>query len=398
MQLTSSETSFEEWIAPFYKLRPQPERGKERFESFKNLCKHLKAPGLKLPAIHITGSNGKGSVALMISGALHRSSHRVGRFSSPHLLHFSERIEVNGVPISERRVRELGEAIYEKAKAHGFSIGFFEWSFLIALEHFTLENVDLMVIEAGIGGMLDTTNVIENTLASALVSISLDHTDILGPTLEHITRDKLGILRPKRPAVFGPSVPAFADEEAKRLKAPLYRVEPKENFYEENKAVARNLLEVVSSKFRLSSKAIDEGLNAKLVGRRHVVAPYFVLDVAHNIGGVASFLQTLSHSEWKEAPLFLGLRTDKAIVECLKEAKRHSKEIYFVLFNHPLCPSKEEVQRAFKKAGASLAGLFLSAEEALEKAQSLKKKCAFIGSFFFIAAALTFLNQTCQRS
>ena len=397
MQLDASLSTFDEWIAPFYKLRPQPGRGEERFENFKKLCEVLGPKGLQLPAIHITGSNGKGSVAFMVSEALHRGSCRVGRFCSPHLLHFSERIVVDRTPISEERVRELGEAILHRAQSLGFSIGFFEWAFLIALEHFVLENVDLMVVEAGIGAKLDTTNVLQNTVASAIVSISLDHTDILGPTIEHITRDKLGILRDKRPIVFGPSVPALADFEARRRGALVYRTESKDNFYEENKAVAKCLLEVVSPQFQVSPEAINEGINTKLIGRWHIVAPHFVFDVAHNIGGVASSLHALSKSEWKEAPLFLGFRKDKAIEDCLTEAKQYSEEIYFVLFDHPLCPSKEEVQRAFEKANVPLRGLFSSAKEALKAAVLLEKKCAFLGSFFFIGAALTFLNQSGHR-
>lgn len=394
MKLDAKASTFEDWIAPYYTLKPQPQRGEARFKSFKQLCETLKPKGLALPAVHITGSNGKGSVGLMVARALQHSSYRVGRFSSPHLLHFNERIEVGSQPISEERVCELGESIYKQAADLGYPISFFEWSFLIALEHFALENVEIMVIEAGIGGRLDTTNVIQNTLASALVSISIDHADILGPTIEHITRDKLGILRKRRPAIFGPSVPLLADEEANRLKAPIYRIGPKESYFEENRDVARALLAAISTQYELLPNAIEEGLRAKLKGRFHIFEPNLILDVAHNIGGITNFLGTLSRIEWGRAPIFLGLRKDKAIAECLKEAKRYSEEIFFVFFDHPLCPSKKEVIEEFKKAHVPLSGLFLSAEKALAFAGNLHKKCVFLGSFFFIGAALTFLNQT----
>ena len=164
------------------------------------LLEKLGSPHRRLPAIHVAGTNGKGSVVATVDALLRSRGLKVGRFTSPHLVDFRERITVGGTPITEEAVLEFLEQWISPAEAIGAT--FFELTTALAFEWFVKQNVDMAVIETGLGGRLDSTNVITPHVAT-VTSIGLDHIDLLGDTLDAIAREKAGIFKAGIPAVIG---------------------------------------------------------------------------------------------------------------------------------------------------------------------------------------------------
>jgi len=195
------------------------------------LLELMGAPQRAFRSVHIAGTNGKGSTAAFITGMLQAAGHRVGLYTSPHLVSFTERMRINGVQISEAKVVELAQRVRERASfplpGSGTAVPtFFEVTTAMAFTWFAEQQVDLAVIEVGMGGRLDATNVI-TPLLSVITNIDLEHTEFLGTTLELIAAEKAGIIKQGVPVVTGvvqPEVVAVLEREATGKQAPLYRL------------------------------------------------------------------------------------------------------------------------------------------------------------------------------
>lgn len=198
---------------------------KEGLESMKALDEHYGHPHENFRSIHIAGTNGKGSVSHMLAAQLQVCGYKVGLYTSPHLLDFSERIRVNGAPIPEQYVIdfvEQGKEFFEKVNP-----SFFEIATAMAFKYFSDSNVDIAIVEVGLGGRLDSTNIITPAL-SIITNISLDHTKLLGSTLEQIAMEKGGIIKRGVPVVIGETTPetkAVFDALAQEQKAPIVYAE-----------------------------------------------------------------------------------------------------------------------------------------------------------------------------
>ena len=194
--------------------------GKERvpkngLETIKDLLSHFDHPEKKCQFIHIAGSNGKGTAAFQIAESLHLAGHRVGLFTSPHIFCFRERIRIGSELISEEKVTALLSRIFEA----NLPASFFDIVTCAAFLYFVEQNVDIAIVEVGIGGKADATNVV-HPLISVITSISLEHTEILGDTIEKIAFEKAGIIKEKTPVIIGPSVPrTVIDKVAESLNA-----------------------------------------------------------------------------------------------------------------------------------------------------------------------------------
>lgn len=175
----------------------------------------LGRPDRQYPAVLIAGTNGKGTVAALTAAALQRAGARVGLYTSPHLVHFEERIRVNGVPIPPERVVALVAELRSLVDPESTGLTFFEVATLIALKAFAEDEVDVAVLEVGLGGRLDATNAVE-PVVSAIVSVDFDHQQWLGDTLSDIAREKAGVMRPRRPVVVGQGM---ASEPAEAIAA-----------------------------------------------------------------------------------------------------------------------------------------------------------------------------------
>lgn len=199
-------------------------------ENSRLLLDLLGAPHRKFRSVHIAGTNGKGSTARFLDAMLQSAGHRVGLYTSPHLVSFTERIRINSAPIPERRVVELAERLKQHARAAGGGAGmsptFFEVTTAMAFAYFAEEGVDVAVVEAGMGGRLDATNLLAPAL-SVITNVELEHQEYLGSTIGEIAGEKAGIIKPRTPVVTGavqPDAVTVIAERARENEAPLYRL------------------------------------------------------------------------------------------------------------------------------------------------------------------------------
>ncbi|MGE9295756.1 MAG: bifunctional folylpolyglutamate synthase/dihydrofolate synthase, partial [Puniceicoccales bacterium] len=191
--------------------------GIERMADFNKALDH---PDRKFPIIHVAGTNGKGSVCAMLESIYRQAGLKTGLFTSPHLVHLGERIQVNRVPITDQQIvdwvaklRPVAEQLATHDEADHPT--FFEFMTAMAFEHFAMQNVEVGILETGLGGRLDSTNVITPEV-SVITTIGLDHQEQLGNTLTEIAREKAGIIKPGKPVVIG-RLPAEAESEVRRI-------------------------------------------------------------------------------------------------------------------------------------------------------------------------------------
>lgn len=297
-------------------------------EPTRALLEELGHPERHFASVHIGGSNGKGSVAAMVYSVLREAGWRVGLYTSPHLVEVRERMVVDDVPIAPETFAFWTERLRPAIEAVGAS--FFEATTAIAFADFASRGVDLAVIEVGLGGRLDSTNVIFPA-AAAVTRICLEHTDYLGHSLEGIAREKAGIAKPGVAFVVGEADPGLADVLASTAQAAGARVVkvPAEARYDgplalygghqrRNAAVAVTLLENLPPPYRPDPGAIRRGLaRARLPGRFDRRGRW-IFDVAHNPDGIQALIATLEAAAPRR-PLhaLVGILKDKAWREML---------------------------------------------------------------------------------
>lgn len=265
--------------------------------------------------VHIAGTNGKGSVALKIAKGLERVGHRVGLFTSPHLFSPTERIVINGQPIAQEKIADC-------TTEESMPV-FFQKMTVRAFEYFAAENVDYAVIEAGIGGLLDSTNIITPVI-SVITSIAKDHAHLLGETLEEIAFQKAGIIKPGVPVIIGPKADfPIMHEKASRL----HIVERVQGFYDlENAAIARKALEVLG----VPEYAIVEGLKHR-PRCRFEQQGNVIFDVAHNPDGFKRLLEAIEiHFPGQPFKAAVGMSKDKEIEKCLSLLAEKAQHIYLL--------------------------------------------------------------------
>ncbi len=251
-------------------------------ETTEKLRRVLGFPDYAYTTIHVAGTNGKGSVATKIARSLQEEGRRVGLFTSPHLLKVGERIQIDGAPTSQEELEVGLTELFRLADAHKLAPTYFELCTALALHLFAQQAVDYAVIEVGMGGRLDATNVISPEL-TVITSIGLDHRDQLGGTLEEIAREKAGIVKKEVPLVLGPKAQGLGIEAvAEALDAPLHRVEGEYfDYREENSAIARAALKLL----KVSGQAANIGCQQDPIGRFQVLSyrgGTLLLDAAHN--------------------------------------------------------------------------------------------------------------------
>ncbi|KAF8822197.1 bifunctional protein FolC subfamily protein [Cardiosporidium cionae] len=230
------------------------------------LAKSMGSPHLQYKIIHVAGTNGKGSAVTKIAACLRLKGYKVGTFTSPHLFSFRERFQINGEPISEEDIVKQCKEILQAAEDKQLEISFFAACTQIAFSYFASKKVDWAVLETGLGGRLDCTNIIESPNATVITSIGYDHMDILGNTLESIAMEKAGIMKPNCPVVIGPSVSTYSGvwQRAKELNCKIFAVklDPRGSTYdEENRRISEVTL-LKALKMEFPPHLLAEGLSA----------------------------------------------------------------------------------------------------------------------------------------
>ncbi len=326
------------------------------------ICKLLGNPELKFPSIHIAGTNGKGSTSNLIASVLQESGLKTALFTSPHLKEFRERIRVNGIMIPEEKIIEFVEnyrEVFEEIKP-----SFFEWTFGLAVHYFAEQKVDIAVIETGMGGRLDSTNVV-SPLITIITNIGFDHMAFLGDKLETIAIEKAGIIKDKVPVIIGEthrktssvfietaklhnSKIQFADknyflrniklseataehlildvyDHKKLIFEQLYCPLTGNYQYKNIRTAFAALTEINKTSFKLSEEAIRAGFsnvlkNTGFMGRWQKLQekPLVICDTAHNEAGIKLVVKQLSQQSFKHLHFILGMVNDKEIDQILE--------------------------------------------------------------------------------
>lgn len=303
---------------------------KEDLTNIRLLAAHLGNPQNRLKCIHVAGTNGKGSTSHMLSSVLQEAGYKVGLYTSPHLKDFRERIKINGKEISEDFVIEFIAKHKDFFEANDMS--FFEMTVGLAFDYFDSEKVDIAIIEVGLGGRLDATNII-TPLVSVITNIGLDHTQFLGNTLEAIAGEKAGIIKPNIPVVIGeytdetkPVFVAKAEQNnapisfASNLIDQIYLSDLIGNYQFHNKKTVQQTIAILNNQtdFKISTDQLKEGLlhvvkNTGLQGRWQQLGkkPKIICDTAHNKHGLNVVMKQLQNEKYEKLHIVLGVVNDK---------------------------------------------------------------------------------------
>lgn len=352
------------------------------------LCNFLGKPQDKIKTIHVAGTNGKGSVSHMLAAILQENDYKTGLYTSPHLKDFRERIKINGEMMEETFLVDYVEKT--KGISEEIKPSFFELTFVMALDYFAAQKVDVAIIETGLGGRLDSTNVV-TPLLSVITNVSFDHMDILGNTLEKIAFEKAGIIKKNIPAVVGEVSSETKDvfeKKAKEMNAPLFFAQEK---YEVVSSVYQTTsleLEIVNKKteekiyiqsdlngiyqqkniitvlaatdilkkhFSLKNEKTSRSLaNVKkltgLFGRWEVIheKPTVVLDVAHNEDGIKQLIFQLTKLNFKNLHIIFGMVKDKDIQKVLFLLPKKAT-YYFTKAQNPRALGEDNLQHMAKE-------------------------------------------------
>jgi dihydrofolate synthase/folylpolyglutamate synthase len=295
------------------------------------LLTHLNSPHKHFKSIHIGGTNGKGSTAHMIASVFQESGYKVGLYTSPHLIDFRERILINGCKISKEFIIRFVKQNKDFFESNHLS--FFEMTVGMAFKYFSKEKVDVAIIEVGLGGRLDSTNII-NPEISIITNIGMDHTEFLGDTLQKIATEKAGIIKRNVPVIIGErqtEVENIFISKANSLNSDIYFADEGIDqtipcslggeYQQKNVKTALQSLKVLQSKgFYFSDNQITEGLikiqkNTGLRGRWELISktPKIICDTAHNREGLILVLNQLQKESYETLHIVLGMVSDKSV-------------------------------------------------------------------------------------
>lgn len=333
-----TETEYQQainWLfvqAPNYQIDGE-KAYKPGLQNITQLCSFFGNPQDKIKTIHIGGTNGKGSTSNMLASILQEAGYKIGLYNSPHLIRFTERIKVNGKEADREYVYQFIQKLKQLPKE--IQPSFFEFTTIMAFEYFRQQNVDYAIIEVGLGGRLDSTNIIQ-PIVSAITNIALDHQNILGNTLEEIAAEKAGIIKKHTPIISGveeQSIKKIIQDKANSLDAPFidattidYELESDlmGNYQQKNGKVVIGLAEVLRKKgLAISDENIANGLlhvqqNTGFVGRWFEFSkePLIICDTAHNQQGLQMVFDQLNDLP-QHKHIILGFVAEKKIDEVL---------------------------------------------------------------------------------
>lgn len=370
------------------------------------LAQHLNHPEHKFKSVHVGGTNGKGSTAHMLASVLQEAGYKVGLYTSPHLKDYRERIRINGAMISESFVVDFVAA--NKSFFETNALSFFEMSVGMAFAYFADEQVDIAVVEVGLGGRLDSTNIL-NPEVSVITNIGLDHTQFLGTTLEAIAGEKAGIIKPNTPIVIGETqleTGVVFRTKATKEQAPIYfadqRTETipptslKGSYQVHNVRTVLQTIEILNyGTFRIPTEAVQQGLlkvteNTGLRGRWEILgtAPKTICDTAHNREGLRLVFKQLQAEKFQRLHVVLGMVNDKDISSLLELFPKHA-QYYFCKPNVPRGLEASKLAQIFLENG--LEGLvYPSVKQALNAAKqnASQDDLIYIGGSTFVVAEI----------
>ena len=373
-----------------------------KLDNIVDFSAHLGNPEKKFKSIHVAGTNGKGSSSHMLASILQEAGYKVGLYTSPHLKDFRERIKINGQVIGEDFVIDFIERHREFLEQHKLS--FFEMTVGMAFSCFAQEEVDVAVVEVGLGGRLDSTNIIVPEV-SLITNIGLDHTQILGNSLEKIAMEKAGIIKPNVPVVISETqeeIQVIFTLIAHRLKSkitfadsldlPFYKTDLLGDYQERNiKGVLATVKELHA--FEIAPEHIAIGLdnvvkNTGLMGRWQILGnyPLVVCDTAHNKEGLAYVLKQIKRQRFEKLHMVIGFVSDKDVGSALELFPKDAL-YYFVRPDIPRGMDAETLRKLAHEHGID-GKTHGSVKQGLEaaKANAMPEDMVFVGGSNFVVA------------
>ena len=365
--------------------------------------KHLNNPHKKFKSIHIAGTNGKGSTAHMLKSILMESGLKIGLYSSPHIKDLRERIKINGEMISKKDVISFVKE--NKKKFEKIDLSFFEFMVALSFDYFAKKKVDIAIIETGLGGRLDSTNIITPIL-SIITNISIDHTNLLGNTIEKIALEKAGIIKKNIPVVIGKKdkTKAIFNRIAKEKKSIItysnkkeYESDLKGKYQAENINTAATAISVLQKivDFKINSKHISSGLlntvkNTGILGRWQTLKkrPLIICDIGHNVDGIKNVVEQIKSIKYRKLHFVFGTVNDKEIIKILVQLPKDA-EYYFCEANIPRAMNCKKLKKLASKY--NLTGKeYQNVKEALKCAEmnSDGDDLIFIGGSTFVVSEI----------
>ena len=387
--------NYKEVIAFLYSQLPVFHReGKKAYkpglDNIQALCELFGNPQNELKCLHIAGTNGKGSSSHFMASILQEAGYKVGLYTSPHLKSFTERIKINGIEIEEKWIVnfvEKNQSLIQNTQA-----SFFEWTVIMAFCYFKEQNIDWAIIETGLGGRLDSTNII-NPVSCLITNISWDHQDVLGDTLEKIASEKAGIIKANAPVTISEKQSESENiflQKSQEVQTTIQFAEDVVQLKEYNQSKQKLTIHFQTHKwsdikiespysgkyqiknirgiiawcdqlihhqiFNLSLEQIQKGIyhtrkNTHLNGRWEILneSPRMSADPAHNVSGLSELLNQISSENFDQLYIILGMVADKDIQKVLSILPDTAKYI-FTEANNPRALKAEELQKLAKKS------------------------------------------------
>lgn len=360
-------------------------------EVIKSAYEIMGRPAECYPTIHIAGTNGKGSVATKLAEIFRISGYRVGLYTSPHIDSYRERIQVDGQWISKSDAVDILQEIFNRLDQNTISLTFFEYTTILSLLYFQRKKVDIAIIETGLGGRLDATNLITPIL-SVITTISLDHTDYLGSTIDDIAQEKAGIIKAGIPVVIGPK--AYHDsikQQAFDKKCEIAYVSgcSTDFFDHENQQIVKECIQILSKSYVFSQIGIQEGIykrppcrfSVKIYGEETCV-----FDVAHN----PEALGALSRELRKQFPgklfrFLINFSSSKDTYSCLKVITNIAHHVHIVPSSHARIASVKQIVQGLNLLCYRNYSCHPSMKDAVKVARQNTEVVVVTGSFYIMS-------------
>ena len=369
---------------------------KPDLSNIEGICEILDNPQKKIKTIHVAGTNGKGSVCNILYNLYKKAGYKVGLFTSPHLIDFRERIIVGEDEISKEYVVNFYKENLERFKK--ISPSFFEWSTALAFCYFKDSNTEINIIETGLGGRLDSTNIIQPEL-SIITSIGLDHKAILGDTLKKIAKEKAGIIKENIPTLLGPDIleESVFREICGWKNSKLHKAVNKNdgiqtslpNYQIKNWNTAKKATEILKNKFKISEIEDDPKKFLTIKGRWQLVGrrPLTILDIGHNEQCIVELRNQLKKETFKKLILIIGLSKDKDISKIIK-ALPNAETYYFTKSSNERSIDPEILKTKFNKENTRVCHNYKEAFNGAQKVAKQEDLVLITGSAFLIGDIL----------
>ena len=379
---------------------------KKNLSNITLICEHLNNPQNNFNSVHVGGTNGKGSCSHMLSSILKEAGYKVGLYTSPHLVDFRERVRINGEMISKDSVSEFMLHNFDFFESNNFS--FFEMTVGLAFNYFSFNKVDIAIIEVGMGGRLDSTNIITPIL-SLITNISIDHTKFLGSNISDIAREKAGIIKEKTPIVIGETqdeIKSIFIDVANTKSSEIvfaddfiydnYDCDLQGNFQKKNIKTVLKASEILQQNdYKINDVHIKNGLNkvsinTGLKGRWDIIKnnPMIICDTAHNEAALKEVISQLIRLEYSKLYFIIGFSDDKDLDKISKIFPENS-EYYFVKPKVDRGKDSHEVKQIFE-SNNRIGITQNSVSEAINqiKKTSSKDGVIFIGGSTFVVSEI----------